>query len=132
MCACAEGYFKALQNSPDVSEIASAWRVSGGAFFKVQFSNRVIWDISHAFSLKACNHICEMVIIVICFGSTVGVFAMLLRSKEFQKEREQTGERAWAMLEVLFGLSVLMGLVTVRTLWKRWRKVSTEVFTSEV
>ena len=127
-----EAHFNALRDSPDIEEIASAWRVSGGAFFKVQLKRSVVCDASHAFSLKACNHVCELVIIVICFGCTVGVFFVLARSPKMEQERKNAGEGMWRFLMLLFGITILTGLFTVRTLFRRWRKASTEVFTSEV
>ena len=127
-----EAHFNALRDSPDVEEIASAWRVAGGAFFKVQLKRSVVCDASHAFSLKACNHVCELAIIIICFGCTIGVFALLAQSPKMQKERKNAGENMWRFLTFLFGMTVLTGLFTVRTLYRRWRKASTEVFTSEV
>ena len=71
MCTCclAESQFNALRSSSDVAEIASAWRVSGGAFFKVQLQRSIVCDTSHLFSLKAINHICELVIIVVCLST---------------------------------------------------------------
>ena len=87
---------------------------------------------SHAFSLKAVNHICEMGIIIVCFCCTIGVFFLMIRSPQLKKERAQSGEFAWNLLMFLFVVTVLAGAFTVRTLIGRWRKVSTEVFTSEV
>ena len=127
-----EEQFNALRDSPDVNEIASAWRVAGGAFFKVKLTRSIVCDASHAFSLKACNHVCEMAIIIICFGCTVGVFVLLSYSPAMEKERKETGENMWRFLMLLFAITVLVGLWTVRTLFHRWRKASTEVFTSEV
>ena len=134
MCTCclAESQFNALRSSSDVAEIASAWRVSGGAFFKVQLQRSIVCDTSHLFSLKAINHICELVIIVVCFGCTVGVMIMLVRSPQLERERKQAGENTWRVLIALFGVTMAVGGFTVRTLIKRWRMASTEVFSSEV
>ena len=127
-----EGQFNALRDSPEVDQIASAWRVAGGAFFKINLQRSVVCDASHAFSLKACNHVCELVIIILCFVCTIGVFWLLMRSPKLEKERKQTGEGMWNMLMVLFGITLVTGACTVRTLIGRWRKASTEVFSSEV
>jgi hypothetical protein len=124
--------FNALRESPDIDQVLSAWRTSGGSFFKVQLQRSIVCDTTHAFSLKAINHVCELVIIVVCFVCTVGVFALLLRSPQMEKERKQTGEGMWKLLMGLFGITVVVGIFTVRTLLRRWRKASTEVFTSEV
>lgn len=160
-----------MRDSADVTEIVSAWRVAGGAFFKVKLARSIVCDTSHMFSLKAfsqcarivefCSHTlsrsrgvcvrrsqrfplfahrvspvlrsaCEMVIIVVCFGCTVGVFLLLARSPQMQKERQQAGENTWRFLEFLFIVTIGVGAFTVRTLFRRWRSASTEVFASEV
>jgi protein-S-isoprenylcysteine O-methyltransferase Ste14 len=128
----AERQFNLLRGSPDVSEVSSAWRVSGGMFYKVQLQRKVVWDLRHACSCKACNHAFELVIIVVCFTLTAGVFMMVYKSPELKKEREQTGEGMWALLMVLFGITILTAILTVRKLMQRWRKASTDVFVSEV
>jgi hypothetical protein len=127
-----ERQFNALRSSPDVDKVLSAWRQSGGSFFKVQLRRSIVCDTRHAFSLKAVNHICEMGIIIVCFCCTIGVFFLMIRSPQLKKERAQSGEFAWNLLMFLFVVTVLAGAFTVRTLIGRWRKVSTEVFTSEV
>ena len=99
-----EAQFAVLRDSADVAEIASAWRVAGGAFFKVQLRRSIVCDTSHAFSFKAVNHICEMVVIIICFGATVGVFVLLARSPQMEKERKEAGERMWTFLMVPDGV----------------------------
>ena len=130
--AFAEAQFNALRDSSDVEEIASAWRVAGGAFFKVQLRRSVVCDARHAFSLKSCSHVCELLLIIFCFGCTVGVFMLLARSPQMERERKQAGENMWRFLMLLFGITLVVGGFTIRTLFQRWRKASTEVFTSEV
>lgn len=127
-----EGQFSALRGSPDVVEIASAWRVSGGQYYKVQLQRGIIWDSAHAFSASAFNHACEMFVIVVCFLCTIGVFAMLQVSPEFKKEREKSGTGMWYFLLFLMFLTVVTGIGTMYKLLTRWRKASTEVFVSEV
>ena len=72
------------------------------------------------------------ILIVVCFACTVGVFCLLARSPQLQKERQQAGENTWRFLELLFIVTIVVGAFTVRTLFRRWRSASTEVFTSEV
>ena len=127
---CAEKQFFALRGSADVAQVSSAWRVSGGAFFKVQLRRSIGGDTRHAFSLKACHHVFEMVIIIFCFSCTVAVFILLVRSPQLKKE--QPTQPMWRLLLVLFGITIVVGAFTVRTLCRRWRKESTEVFSSEV
>ena len=127
-----ERQFNALRGSADISEISSAWRVTGGNFYKVQIKRHIIWDSAHACSCKACNHVFELVIIVVCFTCTVGVFAMLYRSPQLKRERQQTGEGMWNLLLFMFALTILTGIATVRKLMQRWQKASTDVFVSEV
>ena len=127
-----EGLFEALRDSKDVDQVASAWRVAGGVFYKVHLQRTIKWDSRHACSFKACNHAMEMVIIVVCFGCTLGVFAMLRTSPEFQKERQQSGEGMWMLLLFLLGMTVITGILTMWKLWSRWRQASSDVFVSEV
>jgi hypothetical protein len=47
-------------------------------------------------------------------------------------ECTQAGEGTWQFLEFLFLLTFIMMIFTVRKLMQRWRKVSTDVFVSEV
>ena len=110
----------------------SAWRVAGGAFFKVQLTRSVVCDTRHLFSLKSINHVCELGIIVVCFVCTGGVFVLCFKSPQMEKERKEAGEGTWAFLMMLFAFTVVVALFTVRTLFMRWRAASTEVFTSEV
>ena len=49
----------------------------------------IVCDARHACSCQACNHACELVIIIFCFGATAGVFALLVNSKQLEKERKQ-------------------------------------------
>ena len=128
----AEYQFRALQKSEDIALVASAWRVSGGAFYKVQLSRGIVCDLEHACSCKACGHACEIIIIVICFLCTIGVFLLMLNSKQMEKERKEAGEGTWRFLEFLFLCTIAMVIFTIRTLIQRWRKVSTDVFVSEV
>ena len=129
---CAEAQFTALQSSDDAALVESAWRVAGGAFFKVNMSRNIVCDVNHAFSFAACGHAFEMIIIVVCFACTAMVFYVLLRSKEMQHEREQAGEGTWMIIQGLFAFTMLMGVFTLRKLFQRWRKASTDVFISEV
>jgi hypothetical protein len=126
----AEYQFRNLQKSEDTAEIASAWRMAGGNYYKVELSRGVVFD--RACSCKACGHVCELLIIIVCFLSIVGVFIFLINSKVMEKERKKTGEGTWFLLEFMLGLTVVMVIYTIRTLFKRWRKVSTDVFASEV
>lgn len=126
----AEYQFRNLQKSEDTAEIASAWRMAGGNYYKVELSRSVVFD--RACSCKACGHVCELLIIIVCFLSIVGVFIFLINSKVMEKERKKTGEGTWFLLEFMLGLTVVMVIYTIRTLFKRWRKVSTDVFASEV
>ena len=129
-----EYQFNALRSSEDVAKIASAWRMAGGSFYKVQLSRKVICDTRHACSFKACNHFFELFIIILCFGCTCGVFAMLFRSKDpkVQRELHDAGPNTLWVLGVLFLVTILVAIMTVRTLIERWRKASSDVFVSEV
>lgn len=129
-----EYQFNALRSSEDVAKIASAWRMAGGNFYKVQLSRKVICDARHACSFKACNHFFELFIIILCFGCTCGVFMMLFRSDDpkVQRELRESGPRTKWVLGFLFLITILVAIMTVRTLLERWRKASTDVFVSEV
>ena len=125
-----ERQFNALRDSKDIDRVLSAWRQSGGAFYKVQLRRSIVCDTRHAFSLKACHHVFEMAIIIFCFSCTVAVLVLLVRSPQLKKE--QPPPPMWRLLLVLFGITIVVGVFTVRTLCRRWRKESTEVFSSEV
>ena len=127
-----ETQFIALRGSNDIEKVQSAWRIAGGNFYKVQLTRSVIWDTSHALSLKSINHICELVIIIVCFVCTVAVFGLLLKSPKMAEERKHAGEGMWDFMIFLFGITVFTGVFTVRTLIMRWRKASTEVYALEV
>ena len=121
-----------MRGSPDINEVASAWRVAGGTFFKVNLNRAIVWDARHACSCKACNHMCELCVIVICFVCTAGVFVLLINSKQMEKERKQAGEGMWDFLMFLFGVTIVTAIFTARKLIQRWRTASTDVFVSEV
>jgi hypothetical protein len=89
-----EGQFIALRESEDVSEIASAWRITGGSFYKVQLERRIICDAKHVFSCQACGHACELAVLVVCFLCVVAVFWLMLHSKQFEKEKKEVRVRA--------------------------------------
>ena len=129
-----EYQFNSLRWSRDVEQIANAWRMAGGSFYKVELTRRTVWDAKHACSLKACNHACEVVIILLTFSCTAGVFAMLLNGKNKNVEREmhEAGQKTWALLMLMMAITVLTAVATVITLVRRWRAASTEVFVSEV
>lgn len=127
-----EQQFRVLRDSDDIHEIASAWRVAGGSYFKVQLRRGVVWDSEHVCSCKACGHAAELVIIIFCFLSILGVFCLMFSNPKMNKEREQAGEGTWRFLEFLFLITIGMVILTVRKLLQRWRKVSTEMFVSEV
>ena len=77
----AEREFNIVRQTDDVLRVASAWRESGGAVFKVQLKAQVKWDFQHALSCTACNHCFELVIIVFCFFCTLLAF-LLLNTKQ--------------------------------------------------
>ena len=104
--------------------------MAGGNYYKVELTRSVVFD--RACSCKACGHVCELLIIIVCFLFIVGVFIFLINSKVMEKERKKTEEGTWFLLEFMLVLTVLMVIYTIRTLFKRWRKVSTDVFASEV
>lgn len=134
LTACAslaEAQFFALRDSPDVSRVASAWRVAGGTFYKVRLDRRVICDVEHACSCRACGHTCELVILLVCAACTAGAFC-LINVDQLRAERERSGEGPWRLLQAMCVLTVVMVFATVRKLCERWNAASTEVFVSEV
>ena len=114
-----------------MAQVASAWREAGGNVYKVDMQRRVRWDLQHACSCKACNHAFELMIIIFCFLCTLFSFS-LLGTKEMQRERKEAGPGAFGFLLFLFAGTGIAVLYTIRTLVGRWRKVSTDVFVSEV
>ena len=60
--------------------------MAGGNYYKVELTRSVVFD--RACSCKACGHVCELLIIIVCFLSIVGVFIFLINSKVMEKERK--------------------------------------------
>uniref|UniRef100_A0A7S3ER20 Uncharacterized protein n=1 Tax=Haptolina ericina TaxID=156174 RepID=A0A7S3ER20_9EUKA len=48
-----EKEFDRVRFSNEISEVASAWRVAGGTFYKVEFRRKIVWDVHHVLSCKA-------------------------------------------------------------------------------
>lgn len=126
-----EREFNIVRTTNDVLRVASAWRESGGAVFKVQLKSQVKWDFKHALSCTACNHCFELVTIVFCFFCTICAF-LLLNTKQLKKEREQAGMGMLTMLGFLFALTIVMVIATLRKLMQRWHRASSEIYVSEV
>ena len=112
----------------------SAWRSAGGQFYKVELKRRVTWE--RGFTCAACNHIFELVIVVVCFA--MGAFSIaLLRydpklRKQVDREAAEAGPAPMYLIYGLFVLTFVLVLTTVRKLLQRWRKQSSDVFVSEV
>ena len=86
-----EREFNIVRTTNDVLRVASAWRESGGAVFKVQLKSQVKWDFKHALSCTAFNHCFELATIVFCFFCTICAF-LLLNTKQLKKEREKASQ----------------------------------------
>lgn len=127
----AEREFNIVRATDDVLRVASAWRESGGAIFKVELKQRVLWDVRHALSCKAFNHCFELVIIVFCFFCTLLSFA-LLNTKQMKKERDEAGPGLVAFMGFLFVFTIGAVVATIRKLMQRWHRASSEVYYSEV
>ena len=84
-----EREFQKMCRSASGGDIASAYRLAGGHPYPIQLSARVRFDAKHAFSCAACNHCCELCVIIFCGVCTIAVFALVRNSKEMKKEREQ-------------------------------------------
>ena len=67
-----EREFEHLRRIEDINSVASAWRVAGGTFYKVQLRRKLVWDLSHVLSCRAFHHCFELVIIIFCFAATTG------------------------------------------------------------
>ena len=120
-----------MRNDDDV---ASAWRIAGGQFYKVELKRRVTWE--RCFTCAACNHIFELVIVVVCFAMCAFSIALLrydpkLR-KQVDREAAEAGPATMYLIYGLFVLTFVLVLTTVRKLLQRWRKQSSDVFVSEV
>ena len=128
-----EYQFNALRHSSDVTKIASAWRMAGANFYKIELHRKTIWDAKHACSLKAWNQVCELIIIIVCFACTIGVFVMLLNTKDESAWRRWTTQaKAHWLCYSFSSVAIITAITTVATLLRRWRAASTEVFVSEV
>ena len=126
-----EADFDSVRNDDDV---ASAWRIAGGQFYKVELKRRVTWE--RCFTCAACNHIFELVIVVVCFAMCAFSIALLRYDPKLRKQVDrEAAEAGPATMYLIYGLFVLtfaLVLTTVRKLLQRWRKQSSDVFVSEV
>ena len=175
-----EREFEHLRRIEDINSVASAWRVAGGTFYKVQLRRKLVWDLSHVLSCRAFHHCFELVTIIFCFAATTGAPALspphsrsarrespgsarrgsdrgewpgewprsdacragrgagaialleFSEAKQLKREREEAGPNTLRFLMFLFLLTIVAVIFTVKKLLERWRKVSTDVFISEV
>ena len=118
----------------DDEDVASAWRIAGGQFYKVELKRKLV--VRKMWTCAACNHIFELFIVVVCFAMCAFSIALLrydpkLR-KQVDREAQEAGPATMYMIYGLFALTFVLVLTTIRKLVQRWRRVSTDVFVSEV
>lgn len=130
-----EEQFEVLRQSADVRSVRGAWRVSGGAVYKVHMH----WALSVTAMLSegAMTDCCEMLVVAAVFSGVVLLFLWLHREwsgavtaedKRAQKDRELLT----TVTEMLFAIALLLMLLTTWVLVKRWRAKTVDIFVSEV
>jgi hypothetical protein len=101
---------------------AKVWRQSMGFAYKIKIERK--FKASKVLSCEACSHICELVMIIFSGTATATAFFLVDFSHESQG--------ALIIVGMFSLITVGMVLMTIRTLYKRWKKSSTEQFVSEV
>ena len=119
----AEGEFDALRRSGelDILKPQSAWRTAMGMAYKVTFKR----EYNSVCTCAACGHAWELFIVVFTMVATLWSMTML-------KWDDPNNGNAVYFLIVLTAITMAMVVVTIRTVYKRWQKEASEVFTSEV
>ena len=105
----------------DIMKPKSAWRMAMGMAYRVSFKRRY----NSIFSCTACGHAWELFIILFTFAATVWAMTLI----DFNDPK---AGNAVYVIYVLSAVTLGMVVVTVRTVFNRWQKASSEVYTSEV
>ena len=123
--------FHALCRAPAGKSFVSAYRLAAGHAYPIALKHRVRFDSKHACSCAAFSHALELLIIILC-GLCTAFVCLLLNSDKHKQESKEAGPKT---LVLLWGLAAFTGVLLVMTVLKliqRWRRVSTDVFASEV
>ena len=105
----------------DILKPKSAWRTAMGMAYRVNFKRRY----NSIFSCAACGHAWELFIIFFTFVATVWAMTLV----DFNDPK---AGNAVYLIYILSAITFGMVIVTIRTVFKRWQKASSEVYTSEV
>ena len=92
-----------------------------GMAYRVNFKRRY----NSIFSCTACGHAWELFIILFTFVATCWAMTMV----DFNDPK---AGKAVYLIYILSAVTFGMVIVTIRTVFKRWQKASSEVYTSEV
>jgi hypothetical protein len=117
-----------------------------GRTYRFSLSRRVILDCAHLCNEQSLNHVFEMFAISVTLLSTL--FAMSFinwkvvvlyrniifsqRSTGMHTLQEELTKEGGELIIVLAAIAVVMAGFTIRTLYFRWRRSSSEIFVSEV
>ena len=115
--------FEVLQATAVITPGTSVWRQSFGQAFKVTLERQ--HTKGKLLSFSACNHAFELLTVVFATCATIWAFSLV----KWSEEKNRGG------VYLVFGLSAVtfvLVLVTVRTVYMRWRKASTVTYVSEV
>ena len=110
--------------------ICTAYRLAGGQVYPIAVSERIRFDREHACSCTACNHCVEFTILLFCGVCTLFV-VNLLRLPELQREREKAGPVSTGIVGAMFVATMLLLVGTLVVLFRRWRRVSTDIVAVE-
>ena len=117
--------FEVCRRSGKVGEGMRAWRTAMGMAFKVNIERKFICSTNYMFSGLACNHAWELIMVSFTMAMTTWALCLL-------DWHDPKAGNAIYLLVFLTILTFAMVIVTIKTVYGRWRKASTEEFMSEV
>ena len=117
--------FEICRKTGQVTEGMRAWRTAMGMAFKVNIERKFICSTDYMCSGMACNHMWELIMVTFTMSMTAWALCML-------DWHDPKAGNAIYLLIFLTILTFVMVIFTIRTVYLRWRKVSTQEFMSEV
>ena len=112
-----------MRHAGKVTEGMRAWRTVMGSAFKVNIERKFI--CSKLYSGSACNHAWELCMVTFTMSMTAYALCLL-------DWHDPKAGNAIYLLVFLTIVTFVMVIVTIRTVYQRWRKASTQEFCSEV
>ena len=118
--------FQIMRRSGKIQEGTHAWRTAMGMAFKVKIGRK--FTLAQLLSAGACNHAWELVMIT--FTCLCTAYALTLLN--WKEEQEHGNGGAVYFLIILTIITFGMVIVTIRTIYRRWRNKASEEYVSEV